>query len=291
MEGRYVIITIIVAIFIVCLIFYPFDDTINTRSKENFTSQEIQDNMSDIELVVERVVNEINQPLITNIVTPCMSTTNLVTIDDKINCISSYQYFYTQILEDPITDMYYYLDQLDLLPFDKIDMIKQKQQKHRATIMLVSAFSKALTLELRYLQGIYPTFGYDSNSFTQRLNYLATELMGTALVQILQNPDGAQPDLTTGEEDNVGKIINNTLQDMENEIANGSKDLDSTPSADTMDMLPSTLQLQPMNETETEDYMEIDTDPMDQVIDVTCDDLNSGAVQIYVDGARIECVE
>lgn len=188
--GKNVMVITIIGVIVVVLLFYLLE----ANKQEKFTPDEIRFNMSDIRLVIERFVKDVNGLLVPDIVTPCMDSSNVVTIEDKIRCISTYKHYYGQVLEDPIATMLQYMDNLDILPFDYNDYNKQKQQIHATTVAIVSAFSKALTEELNYLASVYQVFGYDPETFIGRFGQTLADHVSEKLIDIMLDPNNITAD-------------------------------------------------------------------------------------------------
>lgn len=189
MEQKYIVITVIVVLFIICLMYSPYD---NCMEYERFDT----DNMpsaANLDLIVRKAAHEISDMTVDYVVTPCIAG-GLHTLNDKIDCIVHYKHYYTQILRDPVSEMFYYLMQLGNDPFKQTLYGDRQREEHRALAIMTDAYSWCLTQVLRYTKQHYNTSGYDPELFKAHLYRLLRSAFGWKMHRVfaLNNADAEE---------------------------------------------------------------------------------------------------
>lgn len=145
---------------------------------------------NELHLVTDQTALAITNPLVQSIVTPCMLSRDLKTKEDKINCITTYKYYYDQILKYPLADIFYYLQMLGDDPFDKGNQTRRYQQQYIAAKKISGAFADVLSAQLYKIYTTYDDYGYDESRFTKDFNDDLSTQLYAVVIDIVQNPTG-----------------------------------------------------------------------------------------------------
>ena len=241
-------------------------NTPNLSSSKTFnmeTNQEVtQDDVNmtfgkdygNIGLLVDRAVAQIADYTIRGVVTPCMTSQQVMTVDERIECVQSYKHYWTDILKYPIIDMFGDMERLEINPFT-MGQNKLADQQYEATVGLTQAFAKSLDRTLDLTRTKYSTLGYVPEEFKKNFQFVLKQWFMYRLYQIFRNPDHKWSGSELGE--TTASVVSETDADT---LSTGlPEDADDT------------------------------TMITNGIYSATCSDIESGKVKVYVDGTAIRC--
>ena len=265
---------IVILIFIVLFLFIFYDPIYGYIDKsENFhncngfvgyyTLDQMDRNIPNIKLVVNRLVIEIVRPLYSNIISDCINSVKLNDINDKITCVVKNDNMHRQIVRKPIIDMFYHLDGLGITPFDLKNQAIQREQRHFAVLMIEQVFRYLLHYELLYIKARYPMNGYNEIDSQNRLAYALGIGFMMVLLEIYKKPllyKEITPETKKALFSDIILLIDKKQKNEKIEYFDKNKCQSGIQSTES------------------------------KVHNITCDDIESGKYRINIGGNQLKCV-
>lgn len=164
---------ILILIIVVLYFVYQSNDS-TVQMTEDFNPR-FKPSTENIRLIAESSASKLVASTFAKIIVPCTKP-GFVTNHDIIQCISSYDRFYEDILRDNIADMYDYIKQVE---DTYAGYTYQTHTKERQILIVVvaNAYEVALESAMNYIEHNYDTAGFDQNNFIPIFtNYLIETL-------------------------------------------------------------------------------------------------------------------
>lgn len=331
MEYKYHLIALIIVIFLICIIYPPSgsqecdsddstvadssngsNDESETEDKEQFDPMDMP-SPDNIKLMATSCASQLAEETYTHVVYPCSQISNM---KDISACIAGYTRYYDRILKNPVIDFYTNLKNLEGgIYFDYSTTINSKEE-YAFVVEMSNAYSRALSLTIRFISSNYGIDGFNNQTFIQVLKEYLVECLSDSVVNLYTNdktqiePDNepVRPSTKPSADEMIhyvenhdeaiqearqhlsveGEMIHqNIMEEIRQEIISNleSENLDERIHNEIMD------EEEEENAEGSEDETKIEKPykRLGEILYLDCNDIKNNRVRVYIDGMKLSC--
>lgn len=134
-----------------------------TTREENFDPKlRIPD--ENIKLIAEIFADRFANATFAKVILPCWRKSEIKNIDQMIQCVTSYDKYYEDVLVDILFDMYDYIKSVEDT-YVGFDYVVDSREKEAFTLIISRSYTVALSTALNYIKHNRPHDGFDELVF------------------------------------------------------------------------------------------------------------------------------